>query len=432
MTSPDGDEDAFKAALAHLQVVQAKFCRKINDLKALRHSIKDAVAQEDSTEEEYNEVKEELAILVELRQEYEASVNEFNAKSGWKKNQDQVVEVNRVVDGNLDAARNVKVSLEMLLRKIRKQLAFSEETNTDINSEEESESESDNELDEANNGKTMSKKWMIVFGLITVIVFYGGLGYIIKTVQDNRRNSGKDWSTTKRSNIQNDSSTCGQDSFMLRDGVCDETANTAECLFDGGDCCIGFKDVELCRDCTCRLGVDKSELEKQFQALEIKPLADTEDNILTNPNFDAWRKIEVEMVVSPEVCATLCLDDRNTDNLNAWLYQNQTCTCGWVESQFCSDTMVISNWTWKNATSLQEHTAFVQLNKTVACGKSTLFCHTYHRMSLLFFLKFVHRLLGSQIFNHSEDKHRIQSRFWRCHSNEAEFTALSSVVPPLR
>ncbi len=30
---------------------------------------------------------------------------------------------------------------------------------------------------------------------------------------------------------------CGANSFMLRDGVCDELTNNAKCHWDGGDCC---------------------------------------------------------------------------------------------------------------------------------------------------------------------------------------------------
>ncbi len=42
---------------------------------------------------------------------------------------------------------------------------------------------------------------------------------------------------------------CGADSFMLRDGVCDELTNNETCHYDGGDCCLDRdqKDTTLCR-----------------------------------------------------------------------------------------------------------------------------------------------------------------------------------------
>ena len=48
------------------------------------------------------------------------------------------------------------------------------------------------------------------------------------------------------------SSGCDADSFMIRDGVCDEITNTERCLYDGGDCCKEDKSTELCNVCTCK------------------------------------------------------------------------------------------------------------------------------------------------------------------------------------
>ncbi len=46
---------------------------------------------------------------------------------------------------------------------------------------------------------------------------------------------------------------CGADSFMLRDGACDELTNTEKCHWDGGDCCldISLKDESLCQVSKC-------------------------------------------------------------------------------------------------------------------------------------------------------------------------------------
>ncbi len=42
---------------------------------------------------------------------------------------------------------------------------------------------------------------------------------------------------------------CGADSFMLRDGVCDEATNNERCHYDGGDCCLdrSVKNSALCK-----------------------------------------------------------------------------------------------------------------------------------------------------------------------------------------
>ncbi len=46
---------------------------------------------------------------------------------------------------------------------------------------------------------------------------------------------------------------CQADTFMIRDGVCDEATNLEACNFDGGDCCLDNKDITLCKQCSCKL-----------------------------------------------------------------------------------------------------------------------------------------------------------------------------------
>ncbi len=161
---------------------------------------------------------------------------------------------------------------------------------------------------------------------------------------------------------------------MLRDGVCDETANTAKCLYDGGDCCKENKDKFLCRNCVCMLKIDHGEQLKQFNALEVTPFADAK-SLDTAIGNKGWT-VEVEDVVSLPVCAQLCLDHEIANELNAWHYRvnERICNCGWVESRSCPEKMVISDWTWKyleNSTVEDNmgYNAFIQLNKTVSCGK---------------------------------------------------------------
>ncbi len=167
--------------------------------------------------------------------------------------------------------------------------------------------------------------------------------------------------------MEQDNKTCGADSFMLRDGVCDETANIEKCLFDGGDCCKENKDIGLCRNCTCILSVDRKELEDQMNGLAVRPVEDP----MAIEN-EAWT-IEVEDVASVQVCTIVCLDHEKNDELNAWLYikDERVCKCGWVESTFCPEKIVIVDWTWKDNQSM----AFIQLNQTVSCGQYSLTLH---------------------------------------------------------
>ncbi len=50
---------------------------------------------------------------------------------------------------------------------------------------------------------------------------------------------------------------CGANSFLIRDGQCDEVTNNKLCLFDGGDCCHQQEQedngISFCKDCSCRV-----------------------------------------------------------------------------------------------------------------------------------------------------------------------------------
>ena len=45
-------------------------------------------------------------------------------------------------------------------------------------------------------------------------------------------------------------SQCPQPSWV-GDGYCDDTTNTAECNYDGGDCCGISVNDQYCSECTC-------------------------------------------------------------------------------------------------------------------------------------------------------------------------------------
>ncbi len=164
-----------------------------------------------------------------------------------------------------------------------------------------------------------------------------------------------------------DNTTCGADSFMMRDGVCDERANIARCLFDGGDCCLENKIKANCDYCPCMLDIDQKNLENQFRELNIKPVKDHES---LESFIESWT-VEVEHVVAEEVCAVFCLDHHKADELNAWDYDSEgICRCGWVESKSCPEKLLVADWTLDKdmAMFMSRGTTFVQLYKTVSCG----------------------------------------------------------------
>ncbi len=170
---------------------------------------------------------------------------------------------------------------------------------------------------------------------------------------------------TRGAKLLSNVATCGADSFMLRDSICDETTNTELCRYDGGDCCLEIKDTSLCRNCSCILDVNPDQLKQDFDDLLIKPvrkhtqLSDISHCIVT-----------VQDVVSESVCAVLCLDHDMENSINTWRYHNNSkvCKCGWVDSMQCPESMVKASWELRKISSLQKYDTFIQLKKTIPCG----------------------------------------------------------------
>ncbi len=132
-----------------------------------------------------------------------------------------------------------------------------------------------------------------------------------------------------------DETRCGAESFMMRDGVCDEFTNTEECLFDGGDCCLDRSkiDTSMCRDCTCRTTVNHGNLRTIFKTSEVMSFLDPLDfqrSILKT-------EITVAEVLKLEVCTSVCLDSQMEIVVNGWMFNanTRTCTCSWLKSTDC-------------------------------------------------------------------------------------------------
>ncbi len=163
---------------------------------------------------------------------------------------------------------------------------------------------------------------------------------------------------------------CGANSFLLRDSVCDEVTNNRLCHFDGGDCCREAKNRAYCTNCSCLLDVDQAKLALQFTEGNIKPFR---NHLHIHKVIRGWN-VEVEGVVSNQVCAVLCLDHEEADKINAWHFNdnNKLCRCGWIESLTCAETLV-RNWKLdSDGSNMKDDSAYVTMTKTLPCGKSYL------------------------------------------------------------
>lgn len=49
--------------------------------------------------------------------------------------------------------------------------------------------------------------------------------------------------------------------LWVGDGKCDDYTNTQSCDFDGGDCCLEYKDTTYCTECACKTEDDEEEIE---------------------------------------------------------------------------------------------------------------------------------------------------------------------------
>ena len=57
------------------------------------------------------------------------------------------------------------------------------------------------------------------------------------------------WAGTDIENLS-----CAAPPTLIGNGFCNDEANTAECSYDGGDCCGECINTELCTECICQDG----------------------------------------------------------------------------------------------------------------------------------------------------------------------------------
>ncbi len=171
-----------------------------------------------------------------------------------------------------------------------------------------------------------------------------------------------------------DETRCGLDSFMMRDGICDELTNIERCFFDGGDCCfeVGKKDTSMCKICTCKMTIDVESLAETVESTNVRMIAYGEEE------QELIRKTEkvVKDVVEINVCFGLCLKPELSDLVNAWTFDAKTftCSCHWLESTKCIDYASLSDVIVTDAEGEEGDyqmtvSAFIQLEKALDCGK---------------------------------------------------------------
>ncbi len=178
----------------------------------------------------------------------------------------------------------------------------------------------------------------------------------------------------------------------ILDGICDESVNSEECEFDGGDCCRQEKSTPSCSDCTCKLTTDREQIAKDFESESVFVMPATNGKGLFTKQ-EVTEVVTIKEVQSVDVCSRICMDsgtsslvngwriltnvDTNEwrDFVNAWTYQgsNGLCTCLTILKSFCplensSHDSGDEPTLLPAANSLNSNLTYVQLTKIIPCG----------------------------------------------------------------
>ncbi len=370
-------KDQVKKSLGNIRQIKLRFWSQIQELKEVSQSTNDILAEDKITEDDFKTLETKLRGLWDLRHEFEANVNSFSSRFESRFPQ-EVHDADKSFEDALDAYLDIKPNVDNQLLKLRKLLDLNvrKETVQDQGEDKPDDIGVDFVSERSNqSSQTVSYIEKIAKGIALTVVFYIFLGSVISHSLKSTDIKTAD-STLNPNNWTTNNQTCGANSFQLRDSVCDDSSNTAICLYDGGDCCLEFKDTKLCKKCACILQVDDVKLLDHFRDRDILPLENP--NALETAVNNKWT-VKVEGVVSGKVCSMLCIEHQNQTYINSWHYQTMPkglCRCGWVESVHCPrETMMVDyKWTLNtSALSDSDQGAFVQLKKVVPCRKLLLF-----------------------------------------------------------
>ncbi len=161
---------------------KSKFRRKINDLKALLYYLDGALSQGKILEQDCQNLQDHMDNLVVLKQDYESSVSRLIAEIGLHE-QKEVENADKAMKVLLAAFADVKQSSAKMMLRLHAHLNST--LDEDIGSKELShKQELSGEDSEGNeSGKDLVPiKMKVVIGLLVVILFYMGLGFIISSV----------------------------------------------------------------------------------------------------------------------------------------------------------------------------------------------------------------------------------------------------------
>ena len=171
------------------------------------------------------------------------------------------------------------------------------------------------------------------------------------------------------------------------DGICQDEANTPDCLYDGGDCCRQKKSTPSCKNCTCQFNTTREQLDKDFERYEVMVYPGPGDG----DDLEMSDVVTINNVESVFVCSQICMDstkkslvdgwailpDQNTttwrDHVNAWRFQTSDgqCTCQTILGPVCptENAASIPATSSELMDSFLPELIFIQMTKTIPCGK---------------------------------------------------------------
>ncbi len=199
-------KEDFQQALSKINLLTSQLRESVSRLASLKISVQHEFEKSQVTKDEIEMLTAALEDLVRARKDFEAEVNTFNSNFGWS-HLEEVIEVNKEIDDNLNACFNIKVNVDMLVRKIADQLLINEFNDTEEESSSEddefvhdvdctshsSQPEQDNRGQETpqtpalNSGENKSLKLVIFLCLVIVIMNYVSLAIIIGYVEDQEK-----------------------------------------------------------------------------------------------------------------------------------------------------------------------------------------------------------------------------------------------------